>query len=436
MLSANNVTVRFGKRVLFEDVNIRFAKGNCYGIIGANGAGKSTFLKVLSGEIEPSKGDVTLEKGERLSMLKQDHYAFEEYTVIDTVIMGNKELYDIYVIADNCTDNTAKVAREAGAIVYERFDETKKTKGYALNWFLQQKIQEDADYDAFCVFDADNIVDINFIKNMNIKLCQGEDVVQGYRDIKNPTDSWVSAGYALFYWTMNRFYHLARYNIGLSPLINGTGFMVRFDVIKPEGWNTNTLTEDIEFSLKRIIKGRKLGWAREAIVYDEQPVGFKQSWSQRARWTIGHIQCLKEYTKPLAVAVKEKKTVMNFDGLLYILGSIPMFVLTLVLLGMNFVIYAGSGMTSVDLVVNILRYLIPTFLLPIGTAIIIMLLDKKPIKPMIKGLACYPLFLGSWLLINFVCLFKRNVKWEKIEHTRSIKIDDVGKTEIVSQEVK
>ena len=346
-----------------------------------------------------------------------------------------KELFDIYVIADNCTDNTAKIAKDAGAIVYERFDEEHKTKGFALNWFLQQKIQEDADYDAFCVFDADNIVDVNFIKNMNIKLCQGEDVVQGYRDIKNPTDSWVSAGYALFYWTMNRFYHLARYNIGLSPLINGTGFMVRFDVIKPDGWNTNTLTEDIEFSLKRIIKGRKLGWAREAIVYDEQPVGFKQSWSQRSRWTIGHIQCLKEYTKPLAAAVKDKKTVMNFDGLLYILGSIPMFILTLVLLGMNFIIYAGSGMTSVDLAINILRYLIPTLLLPIGTAVIIMLLDKKPIKPMLKGLACYPLFLGSWLLINFVCLFKRETKWEKIEHTRSIKIDEVRDTEMIRQEI-
>jgi len=95
MLTANGVTVRFGKRVLFEDVNIKFGKGNCYGIIGANGAGKSTFLKVLSGEIEPSKGDVSLEKGERLSVLKQDHFAFEEYTVIDTVMMGNKELYDI-----------------------------------------------------------------------------------------------------------------------------------------------------------------------------------------------------------------------------------------------------------------------------------------------------------------------------------------------------
>ena len=95
MLSANGVTVRFGKRVLFEDVNIRFGKGNCYGIIGANGAGKSTFLKVLSGELEPSKGEVTKEKTERLSILKQDHFAYEEYSVIDTVIMGNEELYKI-----------------------------------------------------------------------------------------------------------------------------------------------------------------------------------------------------------------------------------------------------------------------------------------------------------------------------------------------------
>ncbi len=95
MLVSTGVTVRFGKRVLFEDVNIRFGKGNCYGIIGANGAGKSTFLKVLSGEIEPSKGEVSLEKGERLSILKQDHFAFEEYSVIDTVIMGNSELYSI-----------------------------------------------------------------------------------------------------------------------------------------------------------------------------------------------------------------------------------------------------------------------------------------------------------------------------------------------------
>ena len=95
MLIASGVTIRFGKRTLFEDVNIKFNKGCCYGIIGANGAGKSTFLKVLSGEIEPSKGEVTKEKTERLSVLKQDHFAYEENTVIDTVIMGNQELYEI-----------------------------------------------------------------------------------------------------------------------------------------------------------------------------------------------------------------------------------------------------------------------------------------------------------------------------------------------------
>ena len=95
MLTATGVTIRFGKRTLFEDVNIKFNKGCCYGIIGANGAGKSTFLKVLSGEIEPSKGEVTKEKQERISVLKQDHFAYEEHTVMDTVIMGNQELYDI-----------------------------------------------------------------------------------------------------------------------------------------------------------------------------------------------------------------------------------------------------------------------------------------------------------------------------------------------------
>lgn len=95
MLQVTGVTLRFSSRVLFEDVNINFTKGNCYGLIGANGAGKSTFLKILSGELEPSKGDVSLEKNARLSFLKQDHFAYEDFTVLDTVIMGNEELYKI-----------------------------------------------------------------------------------------------------------------------------------------------------------------------------------------------------------------------------------------------------------------------------------------------------------------------------------------------------
>ena len=342
----------------------------------------------------------------------------------------DKDLYDVYVIADNCTDNTAKIAKEKGAIVYKRFDEKNKTKGAALDWFLQQKIKENAPYDALFIFDADNIVDKNFIVNMNKKLCQGEEVVQGYRDIKNPTDNWIAGGYALFYWTLHRLYHLARYNIGLSPNLNGTGFMVKFDVIKEEGgWKTETLTEDIEFSLQRIIKGRKLGWATDAIVYDEQPTSFAQSWNQRSRWSTGHIQCIAKYTKPLAQAVKEHKTMMNLDGLLYLLGSFPMLIISLVVLLANFIMYSANVLTPLEFAINILMYLIPTFLFPGLTAIFVMFLEKRPIKPMLKVILCYPLFMGSWILINIKCLVKKETTWKKIDHVRDIKVSDVNISE-------
>ena len=335
-----------------------------------------------------------------------------------------KELYDIYVIADNCTDNTAQIAKDLGAIVYERFDEKKKTKGFAMQWFLNQKIKENADYDAFCVFDADNVVDKNFLNAMNKKLCQGEEIVQGYRDIKNPADSWISAGYALFYWMMNRFYHLARYNLGLSPLINGTGFMVDFNLIKPTGWDTITLTEDIEFSLKNIAKGRKLGWATDAIVYDEQPTEFKQSWSQRSRWTVGHLQCMKYYTKDLAEGVLEYRTLMNFDGFLYLMG-IPMMIVTFLLLAINTIIFLADGMSAGALIFNYIKYLVATFIVPVLTAIFVMIIEKKPIKKMWKGILLYPVFMASWIVINIKCIIKPNTQWEKIEHKRNVKINDM-----------
>ena len=95
MIQASNVTLRLGKKALFEDVNIKFTEGNCYGLIGANGAGKSTFLKIMTGEIEPSKGEIIITPGQRLSFLKQDHFQYDQYVVLDTVIMGNERLYEI-----------------------------------------------------------------------------------------------------------------------------------------------------------------------------------------------------------------------------------------------------------------------------------------------------------------------------------------------------
>ena len=116
---------------------------------------------------------------------------------------------------------------------------------------------------------------------------------------------------------------------------------------------------------------------------------------------------------------------MNLDGLLYILGTIPMLIITFLLLLLNFIIYAANGMTALDLVLSVLMYLVPTFLVPILVAVIIMKLDGKPIKPMAKGLICYPIFLGSWIAINVKCLFKQDTTWEKIDHVRDIKINEV-----------
>ena len=334
-----------------------------------------------------------------------------------------KDLIDLFVIADNCTDNTKEVAKEAGAIVFERNDPDKKTKGYAMDWFLTKKKDELDNYDAFVVFDADNIVDANFFNVMNEKLRQGENLVQGYRDIKNPTDSWISGGYAIFYWSMNRFYHLARYNIGLSPLVNGTAFMVRMNLVKDKGWKTHTLTEDIEFSIQNIIKGQKLGWAKDAIVYDEQPTSFKQSWTQRERWTVGHIQTMSSYSGDLVRATVKNKKLMNFDAVLYIFG-IPILILTLFLLVINTGLYIIGEIGGKELIINYLRYIIPTFLLPILMAYGTVKIEKKPVKPMMKAILLFPIFMGSWVVINIKSLIKPNKKWEKIEHNKSVGIDD------------
>ena len=137
------------------------------------------------------------------------------------------------------------------------------------------------------------------------------------------------------------------------------------------------------------------------------------------------MQCIKKYTGELFQSVKKYKTLMNFDGFLYIVGTTPMLIISMILLLINCTMYVTQSMTNLELAVNILRYLIPTLLLPIGTAILAMFLDKKPIKPMIKGLICYPAFMGTWIIINVKCLFKRETTWEKIEHVRDIKIAEV-----------
>lgn len=249
--------------------------------------------------------------------------AHNEEVVIEQVVESlrkleyKKELYDIFVIADNCDDNTAKIARKAGAYVCERFDSSKRGKGYALEWMFSKIFKMDKKYDAVVVFDADNLASKNFLTAMNRKLKEGYKVVQGYLDSKNPNDSWITQAYSIAFWSNNRLFQLARNNLGLSNQIGGTGFCIDLDTLEDLGWGATCLTEDLEFTCKLVINGHRVGWAHDAVIYDEKPIKLKQSWLQRKRWMQGFADVASRFFfKLLKKAVKERSWVA-FDCALY-----------------------------------------------------------------------------------------------------------------------
>ena len=227
--------------------------------------------------------------------------AHNEETVIKDIIESfnrlnyPKELYDVFVIADNCTDKTASISKSAGVEVLERFNKEKRGKGYALEWAFDKIFKLNKKYDAIAIFDADNLVSKNFLYEMNKVMCSGYKVVQGYLDSKNPKDTWITGSYSISFWTSNRMFQLSRNNIGLSNQLGGTGFCIDSDILKELGWGATCLTEDLEFSCKLVMNGYKVGWAHDAVVYDEKPLTLAQSWSQRKRWMQGFADVYSRY---------------------------------------------------------------------------------------------------------------------------------------------
>lgn len=230
-----------------------------------------------------------------------------------------KEMYDIFVIADNCNDDTAKISKSYGVNVCERFNKDKRGKGYALEWMFAKLFKMDKQYDAIAIFDADNLVHKDFLKEINSKLQEGYKVVQGYIDSKNPNDSWIATAYSIAFWTQNRMFQLARANVGFSNQIGGTGFAIETNTLKKLGWGATCLTEDLEFTCKLVLNGEKVGWAHDAIIYDEKPLKLGQSWTQRKRWMQGFTDVASRYFfKLIKKSIKERKFYV-FDCALYVL---------------------------------------------------------------------------------------------------------------------
>ena len=215
--------------------------------------------------------------------------------LINSLLMQDypPELYDIWVIPNNCTDHTARAAAGFGARVL-KCDRPVKSKGEVLR-FAYARLRGRR-YDACCVFDADNVVDSRFLREMDLAYQAGAGAAQGYRDSKNPYDNPLSGCYSIYYWMMDRFYNQSRAAMGLSAMINGTGFMVAASTLKKlGGWRTETISEDLEMTAQCVLADVQVAWVPLAVTYDEQPLTYRESVKQRRRWSSGTIQVARQY---------------------------------------------------------------------------------------------------------------------------------------------
>lgn len=338
-----------------------------------------------------------------------------------------QELYDVFVVSDNSTDNTANVARSHGAIVFERANAEKKGKGYALEWFFRKMFQMPKKYDAIAVFDADNLVDAQFLRHMNNRLCDGAKIVQGYVDAKNPLDTWVTASFAMSFWVANRMLQLARFNLGLSNYLAGTGFAISVDVLRKTGWGATSLTEDLEFSLKALLQGHKTTYAYEAIVYDEKPLTFKQAWNQRKRWALGHVELFRTYSWEFIKEAFRKKDIVLFDAA--VLALQPLLV---IFMGI-FTIMGFVDACILNIYTSVFKFIWPPLLwelvstLQIIYPFLVIWMDNHPRQAIKWSIFHYLFFVYSWIPIVFLSFFgKTRVSWSHTLHTRNISYAEVA----------
>ncbi|HEY5525690.1 MAG TPA: glycosyltransferase family 2 protein [Clostridium sp.] len=391
-----------------------------------------------------------------------------------------KELYDIYVIADNCTDKTAEIARSYDVTVCERNVEDKRGKGYALEWMFDKLFKMNKSYDSIAIFDADNLVHSDFLKEINSKMNQGYKVVQGYIDSKNPDDSWIATSYSIAFWSQNRLFQLARNNVGFSNQIGGTGFAIATETLKTLGWGATCLTEDLEFTCKLVLNGEKVGWAHDAKIYDEKPLKLKQSWVQRRRWMQGFTDVASRYClKLMKKAIKERKWYV-FDAALYVLqpfatlligvaavltiiqayspSGAHVFIVSDLFSNVGFQVFAvvqfiitpvilildkkiSKGFFAMMILFSSHRFIIPLVvtgrseMFMIGTDLAfysifllatLVLLGKKSVIFFIRFLL-YGIYTLTWIPITIQGILRKNNKeWNPTKHVRNVEVYDIN----------
>lgn len=336
-----------------------------------------------------------------------------------------------FVVADNCTDATAKVARDAGAVVYERFDKQHVGKGYALNFLLQQ-IRDawgDEYFDGYFVFDADNLLQSDYITRMNEVFGEKYQIVTSYRNSKNFGDNWISAGYALWFLRDAAFLNYPRSRLGISCVVAGTGFLFSREImLRCGGWPFHTLTEDTEFTVHSIIQGERIGYCGEAEIFDEQPTRFSQSWRQRMRWSKGYIQVLLKDGAGLFAGLLGRNSLSCFDMIMSIL---PAMALTLISVFVSVLVTALqliAGQDILPLIGTSLVSFIPAYFLLFLVGTITTVTQWKRIHTTTAKKILYtftfPLFMMTYIPICVVAVFSK-VEWKPIEHKVAVSIQQM-----------
>lgn len=363
-------------------------------------------------------------------------FAKDEAAVIEPLLASLRrqeypaDAFEIFVTADNCTDDTAALSRAAGATVWERHDTEKIGKGFALTWFFDRFTKQEADkFDACVMFDADNLADPGFLAAMNRQLNAGVPVAVGYRMGKNPTSSWVAGTSSLFWLLQTRLFHLPRARRGLPvTTVGGTGWMFSLDTLGPDGWHTSSVCEDIEFTLNAIADGRHVGLAMDAMFYDEQPLTFAQSMKQRYRWSLGSVQVLGLVGPKLVKAVRRDWR-RTLDALLFSIG-IPIAGASAIIGVIGMVATGVSTGLWQLLIGGLLVGAVVSYVAVTLVAAWVLKLEHAHWPGAWQAALAFPIYVFSWSLLNVLVLFYRNPVWKTIPHVEAVEIDQLQAPEL------
>lgn len=321
---------------------------------------------------------------------------------------------DVYVIVEEESDKTVEIVKNKNMNIIFRHDLTKKRKGYALDDAIKEILEQKKHYDAYFIFDADNVLDKDYIKNMEKAYESGYDIGIGYRNTKNGNDSVIAAASSLTFSMINTLGNEHKTKCNNTLTISGTGFYIKGDIVeKLSGYPFNSLTEDYELTLYATLNDLTTTYVKNAIFFDEQPVKYNITINQRTRWIKGFFEARKKYI-PLLL---KKEINKNFSSSFHqIMGVTPYILLIIGLLGILLINYFNVKNTIILILFVYLIMVLITSIMVLKENTYLNINNKMKIKVILYN----PIFLTTYIICLFKAILNKDVKWLKIEHSKSL----------------